>query len=103
MAEKSTKKYLSGSGKVTKFNNGGTIINLSVKLADLNNLPKYPSKNGDDYVRISVSLKDEPDQYGNECSIYENDYKPNKDAGVSKPAPAKATTKPKAETDDMPF
>jgi NurA-like 5'-3' nuclease len=103
MAEKSTKKYLSGSGKVTKFNNGGTIINLSVKLADLNALSKYPSKGGDDYVRISVSLKEEPDQYGNEVSIYENDYKPNKDGGAGKAAPAKSTAKPKAETDDMPF
>ena len=84
MAKTSTKKYLRGSAKTHTFSNGGDVIHLDLNLQDVNNLPV--TKTG--YVKLTLSRRKEVDKFGNEFSIYENDFKPTpKDgSGSAKPA-----------------
>jgi hypothetical protein len=73
---KSTKKknYVSGGAKEIKFADGNAIINLDLKLEDLNSLPV--SEKG--YIRVVVAPRQSPDQYGNTHYVYENDFVPDK-------------------------
>ena len=106
---KPTKNYVKGSSKEVIFANGGSVINLDLKIEG-----KLIGSKGDilpneaGYVKIKLSKLDQPDQYGNTYSIVENDWKPSKDS--SKPVPAKsggptpASFKAKApSTDSLPF
>ena len=77
MAKKSTKNYISGGAKEVRFNDGGTIINLDLKLEDLNSLPV--SDKG--YIRIVVAQRSTVDQYGNTHYVYENTFVPDKSKG----------------------
>lgn len=97
MSNKSTRNWIKGSARSVKFANGGEIINLSLNLDELNKLP-----NNKGYIQISIATKEETDQYGNTHSVYENDFKPEKQTG----AKAKTNYTPKTQEeadDDLPF
>lgn len=103
---KPTKNYVKGSSKEITFSNGGSVINLDLKIEGKLFGSKgeiLPNEAG--YVKVKLSKLDKPDQYGNTHSIVENDWKPSKDqpakAQPSSPVPAKA--KVGASTDDLPF
>ena len=85
---KSTKKnYISGGAKKVTFPDGGSIINLDLKLEDVNNLPV--SEKG--YVRLVVAERSTTDQYGNTHYVYENQFVPDKSkakGAAASPAPA---------------
>ncbi len=88
---KSTKKknYISGGAKKVTFGDGGSIINLDLKLEDLNSLPV--SEKG--YIRIVVAERSTVDQYGNSHYVYENTFVPDKSkAKGSFPAKANGPT-----------
>jgi len=102
MANK-TKKYVKGSAKEVVFDDGSSLINADLNLADLNSLNVSASG----YVKITIARRREVDSYGNTHSVYENTFKSDgakKGAGaplgepVSKPFPP--TTRP---FEDSPF
>jgi hypothetical protein len=101
---KPKKNYVKGSAKEVKFSNGGTLINLDLKIEGKLFGSKgeiIPNKAG--YAKITLSQLDKPDDYGNTHSIYENEFKPVRGTTSE---PALATTKPKAKPskeDDLPF
>lgn len=66
MAEQ--KKYV-GNGKKKEFSNGGHLINISLKYADLT-----PNEKG--YVNLVVGAKKENDQWGNTHAVWVNDFVP---------------------------
>lgn len=66
MAE--AKKYV-GNGKKKEFSNGGALINISLKYADLT-----PNEKG--YVNLVVGSKKETDQWGNTHAVWVNDFTP---------------------------
>lgn len=103
---KPTKNYVKGSSKEITFSNGGSVINLDLKMEGKLFGSKgeiLPNEAG--YVKIKISKLDKPDQYGNTHSVVENDWKPTEGykpkAKSSSPVPAKA--KVGASTDDLPF
>ena len=77
---KSKKNYVKGSAKLVTFATG-ELINLDLNLESLSSLPITPSG----YVKITLSRRSEPDQYGNHYSIYENEFKPTAKEGPKGP------------------
>lgn len=71
------KNYVKGNGKRinTQY---GEIINISLNLEDLQRL-----KQNKGYVKLTIVDRKEPDQYGNNLSIFENEYEGTKDAEQS--------------------
>lgn len=99
---KKTKNYVKGSAKLVQFPSGGELINLDVRLEDLQKLPV--NKNG--YVKLVLGKLEKTDAYGNDYSIYENDFVPDKNkATAPRVAASVPSTKPNSNgtTDDMPF
>lgn len=87
---KTTKNYIGGGAREVKFGDGGSLINVDLKLEDLNNLPV--SERG--YIRLVVAPRKDTDQFGNTHSIYENTFVPDKSkapATATKSAPSKPT------------
>jgi len=84
---KKSKNYIKGSAKQVIFDNGGDLINVDLKLEDLQ---KIANERG--YVRIVVAPLRSTDSYGNTHSIYENDFVPKKQAegDVPRPKPVQA-------------
>lgn len=94
-----TKNYIKGSAKEIKFDNGGTVINISLNVEQINALK---SDNG--YVKLTIAHRRGEDQYGNTHSVYENTYVP-KEGGKSSTSNGDSST-PKNDgggTDDLPF
>jgi len=77
------KNYV-GSWREFTFDNGWSIVNISMKLEDLQKLPVTKG-----YIRLTVAPKREEDQYGNTHMVYENDYVKKEDT--------------KEDTEDKPF
>lgn len=82
----SEQKTYCGSGKEKKFDNGGSIISVSVCLDD------YPEEfineyKGKRYLRLNIASKREPDQYGKTHSVSVDTWQPDQ-AAQSQPAAA---------------
>lgn len=99
MSNTTKPKYLKGSAKQVSFNNGGSIINISLKKSEIAELPDT-----NDYVKISVIERRETDQYGNTHYVIENTYQPKSDspAPTRKPDAPSRPSNNKSE-DDLPF
>jgi len=65
-----TTRHFVGSGKEKVFDNGGSVINFSIKKADLDAC-KLSEKG---YYFLTISARKEADQYGNTHSVYENTF-----------------------------
>lgn len=65
------KKNYVGSGK-TKSLQFGEVQELSLNIEQLSKLPR--SAKG--YIRVTVSKRREPDQFGNDLAVVENTYVP---------------------------
>ena len=102
-----TKNYLKGSAQAKVFNDGGSVINISILESDFENIPRKKSKSGVVYRVFSVSSRKEADQYGNTHSVYIQEEE-NQGYTTKKPSVPVANTKTKAvvsrvEEDDLPF
>lgn len=86
MKSTSKKNYIGGSAKAVVFADGGEIINIDLKLSDINALPV--SDRG--YVKITVSKRSSPDTYGNTHYVVENTFVPDKSKGAGAKEPAAA-------------
>lgn len=105
---KTKKNYIKSGAREFKFTDGNSVINLDLNLAALQALPI--SEKG--YVRITISKRDKPDDFGNTHSVYENtfvpdptkkgkngtDVKVDNTGGPTVSGPARYK-----KTDDMPF
>ena len=103
MAEISTKKkknYIKGSAREKVFDNGGSVINVDLNIAELSAIA-----NEKGYVKITLSRLREQDMYGNHFAIYENDFVPTKqkETPIAKPVAKAAGKKSYDATDDLPF
>lgn len=94
---KSTKNYIKGSAKTYTFKNGGEVIHVDLKMEELQKLPV--NKAG--YIKLTLSKLASTDDYGNNYSIFENDWKPADGESVKQKAPA-TPIKPRPK-DDLPF
>lgn len=65
-------KVYVGSGKIKTFENGGSVINISLKIADL------PDSVDGKYINLTVAERREPDKYGFTHTVYVNDFVPKK-------------------------
>jgi hypothetical protein len=65
------KNYIGGSAKAFT-NDYGTLINMSLKLEDLQALPV----NEKGYIKITLAERKEPGKYGDTHMVYENTYVP---------------------------
>jgi hypothetical protein len=95
------KKYCNGSGKVFKFDDGGSILNLSIQpeqlveyLAELNKERAAEGEEPTKYLNLSVARKREPGKYGDTHYAYVRPFKPSK---------KKEATQGKEDTDELPF
>lgn len=91
-----SKTYVKGSAKKIDFDNGGSIINLSV---NLENLKEHADEKG--WVRLVCSERTSPDMYGNTHSLYLNEWKPTPKADT--PTKAAPAPEPTEAEDDLPF
>lgn len=92
ISTKKTKNYISGSARQVDFESGDSVINLDLKLEDLNNLPV--SEKG--YIRLVVAKRKSVGNYGETHSVYENDFVPDKTKS------AKGATAPKGPSVSAP-
>jgi len=99
-------KIYCGSGKEKTFENGGSIISISVALED------YPKEflteyNGKRYLRLDVCRKREIDQYGKSHYVSVNTWQPDAQQSQSRPTAQPAsghnTTAQADFEDDIPF
>ena len=100
------KKYI-GQGKLHEFNDGGSVINGIVFL-DFDDNDVQTAKSGREFVKISVSERSTPDEYGNTHYITLDDFKPDKSKSREKSngnTSSKRTTKPSRvrRGDEVPF
>lgn len=93
-------KNFVGNGWAKTFNNGGTIINISLKLDDLNKIPT----NEKGYIRLVVAQRREPNDSGSTHYVYEDTYKAQpKAASVDRNLPESTSTPAARIEDDLPF
>jgi hypothetical protein len=101
-----TKNYLKGSAQAKVFDDGGSVINISILESDFDSIPRKKSKSGVVYRVFSVSSRRETDQYGNSHSVYIQDQE-DKGYTTKKPSTPVSNTKAKVvatqEEDDLPF
>lgn len=88
------RNYIKGSARMFKFQNGGEVLNLSLKLEDM---AAIANERG--YVNMTVAVRRETDDYGNTHLVYENTFKPEQGKQGQKPQGNKAP----AAKDDLPF
>ena len=55
------------------------LINFSIDVTKINKDRLYKGKNGT-YLNLTVEVKDEPDQYGNDASAWESQTKEEREA-----------------------
>lgn len=60
------------------------IISASIDLTKIDKSKINNHKNGSQYYNIDIIIKDEKDQYGNDCSITANQSKEERDAKTKK-------------------
>lgn len=89
------KNYITGSAREKTFDNGGSVINLSICLDDLLKLPKTQDKSGRAYVKLTIAPRKTEGKYGETHAIYEDTYQPKPKEG--------STTEPKIDPNDLPF
>jgi hypothetical protein len=71
----STEKNYVGSGWRREFNNGSTVVNISLDKAKLLSLPTRTDQNGKEWIRLTVSsLRTPSEKNGATHSIYEDTY-----------------------------
>lgn len=82
------------------------LININLCLSDIDQNKIFLSKNGKKYLSICVTDRKEPDQYGNDLTVYINQTKeereakqPRKFIGTAKNLKKTALT----EKSDLPF
>jgi hypothetical protein len=66
------KTYVRGSAKKFEFKNGGSVLNISL---NVDNLQEHADEQG--WVRLVISERSEPDMYKNTHSMYVNEWKPD--------------------------
>ena len=73
--ERKLRKFIKGGARIKTFSNGGSIINIDLLMEDLLKLPI--NKSG--YIKISLSenRNKEQDKFGNDYSIFQNEFVPN--------------------------
>jgi hypothetical protein len=109
MADSTTKKsknYVKGGAKEVTFSNGGSLINLDIKVEGKvigSQGEILPNEAG--YVKLVLSKLPAPDKFDNDFSIYENEYKPDPSKKKAAPAAtlAKGPAKKTGASDDFPF
>lgn len=79
--------YIKGSAREIHFDNGGSVINLSLNKEELMKLPG-------EYVKLTIAPRRQEDDYGNTHYVKENDYKPKDRTDNSSS---------KDDKDDLPF
>lgn len=60
------------------------IISASIDLTKIDKSKINNHKNGSQYYNIDIIIKDDKDQYGNDCSITANQSKEERDAKLKK-------------------
>lgn len=93
------KVFLKCSAKAKHFDNGGSVINVGIKVEDLADFcRKYKNERG--YLNLVIQERREPGQYGDTHSICLDTYQPK----VRQDAPQRAVAVSKPLTDDdIPF
>lgn len=104
-----------GSGKERTFDNGGSVVTVTVDIAKLLLAFKdygFSTESGKQYIKLKVGARREVDQYGNTHSVEVDTWKPNgqgsaqtaprPQAPKSPPAPAMAEDVPPDFPDDIP-
>lgn len=95
------KNFIKGSAREVEFSNGGSVLNISLNMQQLQELEQTKG-----YVNLTISARREADQYGNTHMIYENTFKPKEGAQAATPKakPAAKKAAPDGDTeDDLPF
>lgn len=85
------KTFLNCAAKAKTFSNGGSVINLGVKAADLIAFAER-HRNERGYLNLCISERREPGKHGETHSVYLDDYTPKakapsgnyKDSGVGR-------------------
>ena len=99
---KKKKNYVKGSAKSHDFSDGGQSINVDINYADLGRLPI----NAAGYIKITLSRNRQPDAYGNDYSMFENEWKPdpNKTRSFAQAAKNESQVSGRGTPiDDLPF
>lgn len=93
------KNYVKSSAKLRIFDDGGELINIDLNYEDLGRLPR----NERGWVKIVASRNKQPDSFGNDYSIYENEWKPDLNKKRTGEISAPVTSKGKSDIDNLPF
>jgi len=76
-----SEKIYFGQAKEFKFEDGGTVLNISFSLKDLDNMKGHTNEKG--FINLKCQKRKEPSQYGQTHSIILSTYEAKKkDEGV---------------------
>jgi hypothetical protein len=96
----SDKKYIKGVYlKEKTFNNGGSLISVSIKVDDFIEAIKAVEQNKG-YINLNIEKMRETNERGNTHYVCENTWKPSTN---STPNPVNPVPSEIAGTDDLPF
>ena len=104
-------KIYCGNGKEKKFDNGGSIISITIDIETLQrNFKEYgfTTEQGKKKMRLDVSERRSPDQYGNTHAVTVNTWKPDSERADQTPTEHTPQNPPPADelpdfNDDIPF
>ena len=75
------KVYLRCSAREKQFDNGGSVINVGIKVEDLADFARR-HKNDRGYLKLVIAPRREPGQYGDTHYIYLDTFTPRTGAGA---------------------
>jgi len=79
----SEKTYVKGNAKEHVFQDGGSVLNISIDASDIDKSKLVKGK----YLNISISRRKEVGQYGDTHNMIYNEYKPKDDDGMDQTPP----------------
>lgn len=98
-----TKNYVPrSSAKKHEFPNGGSLIKLSFRVADL--IPWLNEhKNDKDFINLIVAERREPSQYGDTHTVYLDDWQPTPKGQSKHPSPRPSHNEEFGDSSAPPF
>ena len=100
------RKIFVGSAKKKEFQKGGSILNASICLDDLINhseeFQTISTGNGKKYIKLKITSRKEPDNFGNTHSVEIDTWKPEQQQSGNVQAQSAPQSQQNFE-DDIPF
>jgi len=95
----SEKTYVKGNAKEHVFQDGGSVLNISIDASDIDKSKLVKGK----YLNISISRRKEVGQYGDTHSMIYNEYKPKNADGMDQTPPEEQAPTSQQDSENLQF